>query len=111
MKIRAGQLKDKELDFWVAKALGYPVKWTSRGVQCLGLEHYAYHPSFHWDEGGPIIEDVGINLFKSQIESTEDTKWYAQLGEITLSGSTPLEAAMRVFVTYQLGEAFENNEY
>ncbi len=60
-----------------------------------------FSPSTDWSQGGPIIERESIYLMKVGI-----TQWRADCGP-AVTGPTPLIAAMRAFVTSELGDAVE----
>ena len=60
-----------------------------------------WHPSTDWSQGGPIIEQVRINM-------TERTDhWFADCKGASEVGPTPLIAAMRCFCASRLGDGIE----
>ncbi|OGB26502.1 MAG: hypothetical protein A3I66_21480 [Burkholderiales bacterium RIFCSPLOWO2_02_FULL_57_36] len=105
------------LDYWVAKAEGYKCQvgdptWARPEQGCL-VQTLApnpclvgYRPTTEWRIGGPIVENQAIS-----ISCEPGNAWTAQMPEsgiepsewITAPGATPLEAAMRCYVTFIFG--------
>lgn len=71
------------------------------------------HPySSNWEDGGPIIEKIGIGTAKkggvwiaSLFDDPQDTDDWDYL--VSAEGPTPLIAAMRCYVVSKLGNAVE----
>ena len=65
-----------------------------------------YSPSTDWAQGGPIIEREMIEIGAHEPEGFE---WVARdyWKENTMTGSTPLIAAMRCYVASRLGDDIE----
>lgn len=73
-----------------------------------------YEPSSNWLQGGRIIQSNHITLDITDTAYDDKTDeciklkapvWWSSIGEVTARGSTPLIAAMRCFVAYQLKQA------
>ena len=68
----------------------------------------SWHPSTDWSQGGPIIEREWIELEPWPNQSDEDQRWMAtqyDLSEpISITGPTPLIAAMRCYVASKMGD-------
>ena len=69
-------------------------------------------PSTNWAQGGPIIEREGITIAPHSTENGVITSWKAgrdwPMSHFPFYlGDTPLVAAMRMFVTYKLGDSVE----
>ena len=94
--MNANELNGKALQWAVAKCLGYvgAPNWMVR--QAAGF-------TIDWSEGGPIIHAERITIDASQ----HGTLWVARKGAHEAIGSTPLIAAMRVFVAATLGDNIE----
>ncbi len=93
------QLKDDQLDYWVAKAAGIPTYWQQGQVFYTpgqNLPPRRWNPTRYWSQGGPIIEEQKIDLNWD----TEGTlEWSASIDpDILAHGPTVLEAAMRAYV-------------
>lgn len=78
-------------------------------AKCEGLEAGKFYGlggwSTDWAKGGPIIEKAVICL-----ESNCGIYWWAKFADTSESevdGNTPLEAAMRCYVTSRLGAEVE----
>lgn len=114
MKIKTSELKDKALDWAVAKCEpGALNNWPNY----LRLPEY----STDWSQGGPIIEREGINIFRyNKLSESEPDKWCAHvvvprpnmeggfnMCAIAPDGPTPLIAAMRCYVASKLGDEVE----
>ena len=126
MKIKTSELTDAALDWAVAKCEGIPAeelyiqKWGSRLPPSIYRRNrdedgnldgsYTTGPdllfSRKWEAGGPIIDRMvreGLRLTGYKSLPTDPTSCQAQIGNIVTGGQTPLIAAMRVFVSYKLG--------
>ena len=92
------------------------LNWAvSKIVGDIELNKYASD----WDQGGPIIEQEGIHLrpcYNNGQRNTGHDSWRADLdfkdgvmtlGKFTEYGETALIAAMRCYVTSNLGENVE----
>lgn len=100
MLIKTSTLKDRALDWAVAKSEGY----TGTALESRTGEWYT--PSTDWSQGGPIIEREGIGIYKL------DGAWAAHC-PLRRSGRslhacmdgqpTALVAAMRSYVASKLG--------
>lgn len=73
-----------------------------------------YEPSSNWLQGGWIIQSNRITLDITDTAYDDKTdeciklktpEWWSSIGEVTARGSTPLIAAMRCYVAYQLKQA------
>lgn len=109
--MKTSELTGAALDWAVASCEGWqPEKvsdnqgeywWLFKDSRGMNPKHY--HPSTHWGIGGRIIEREWINL------TNTDEVWTAEIaddvpdGYVTMSGATPLEAAMRCYVASKLG--------
>lgn len=125
MKIKVSEATTDQLDWLVAKCLGwvtYPTdskeqgEWyhTNAAIAPLGYEHNRVHrrnfkPSTDWRQGGPIIEREWIcadrllngQWIAAKQNNTGDSMLFAQ------GGTTPLIAAMRCFCCAKLGYEVE----
>ena len=127
MKIRTAELQGTALDWAVAKAW-WGMERVSLGTFCRGGFFSLFHsrndylgvlvdscpvrPSTSWKDGGPIIEREWITL-----TPTRSGYWGAEIihaipGPLDRyqwlgSGSTPLIAAMRCYVTSKLGDEID----
>ena len=90
------------LDWAVAKCLGYSGEQASDILFC---DSSALAYSTDWAQSGPIIESERINVDPSP-DSPEWYGYYDHSGK-WFSGPTPLVAAMRCYVSYQLGDEVE----
>jgi len=105
------------LDLWVAKALG------DRLARIVGAEEHErcetrfgevwawnrFMPSRAWMDGGPIIERerIAIEVATESVWMAE--KWIGEEGAredkfVSVTGATPLIAAMRCYVESKFGE-------
>jgi hypothetical protein len=99
MKMKTSELTGAALDWAVAKCEGLPV--TEKHYDLRFIDEYPF--STDWAQGGPIIERKGIRIVK-----VAPTVW----GAVYSSGdvgrehfaTTPLIAAMRCYVTNELGD-------
>ena len=135
MKIKTSELIDEKLDWAVSYALGHnPLKdFHSHGMTWRGWwETAAYidtkpneyrripRYSINWAQGGPIIEREKIDVFTSYegsyIEGADagSTGWASRrntkggpINPKRYLGPTPLIAAMRCYVTSELGDEVE----
>lgn len=111
MKIKTSELTGARLDWMVAKAYYDDRRIeshdTSSAVQVetqpgsgdrYGIGWYSFRPSTNWAQGGPIIERERMHLYAGP-------QWTAAIrpGQFVY-GPTPLIAAMRCFVSSNLGD-------
>jgi hypothetical protein len=97
MKTR--ELTGAALDWAVAKAEGLTYWDDDRLCFANELHGEDFEPSTNWAQGGAIIERERICL----IDQGGDY-WRAMCGWKESFGDTPLIAAMRVYVAFQLGD-------
>lgn len=105
--MKVSEMEGAALDRLVAQAEGIEVKYSTteqywRVVSEPGNLHWEPHRD--WAQAGPIIEREAISLIAPKIGDL----WQADCGDsvetqISCNGRTPLEAAMRVFVSARLG--------
>lgn len=103
--MKTSELSIAALDWAVAKAEGFEVKWDAERKMLLSsIGFFVYAPSADWSVGGAIIEREKIS-----IEATRDHLWTATIWNgtnpqfYTATGNTPLIAAMRCYVASKLG--------
>jgi hypothetical protein len=107
VQMQTAELEGAQLDRWVAKAEGLDVKYSTT-EQYWRIDdnpdniHWAPHAD--WSQAGPIIERESISLLAPKMGHL----WEASYGDTVetqalCNGKTPLEAAMRVFVSIRLG--------
>ena len=131
MKIKTSEATEIQLDYLVAKALGYTdypddslehgtIWHTDPELTPFGrfIEKRRFHPSTNWSQGGPIIEREKITISALYDQANPPSPEYA-LGEWGAyipcgvqsigisSGPTPLIAAMRCLVASKLGDEVE----
>ena len=122
---KVSRLEGAELDYWVARALGFNAVICTQQNQetfsradavegCLyirlGGPETKYSPSRRWNEAGPIIEREGITLI--HFVSGDSSSWGAEYGRAHYcdtvgtewNAAKPLIAAMRCFVASKFGE-------
>lgn len=118
MKIKTSELKDKALDYVVAKIeSGIEPEyfngsvWITTGGSFARVRRNVFEPSTKWSQGGPIIEREGGFHLKIWLESRPNTKCEAHIhnydGDWIQFGPTPLIAAMRCFCASRLGDEVE----
>ena len=110
--MKVSELEGAELDYWVAKALGWtPDPDMSPESYTEGYWHgtsdfyakYEWKPSTNWNQGGPLIEKFYICLDYDFCGT-----WIAAIPEKPNKyGPTPLIAAMRALVASKFGEEVE----
>lgn len=128
MKIKTSELSGIRLDYAVALAEGaanlrhdtVASWWLTLNGQDITLNSgwaQSYQPSTDWNQGGPIIEREGIDVyctFKGN-PNHRDVAWrrstwrakYHHESRPASIASTPLIAAMRCYVTSKLGDEIE----
>jgi len=114
--MKTSELTGAALDWAVAKAEGWIDNYNSWLYEAT-LEEIAdgsYHPSEHWDAGGPIIEREKITLdYFGDGGHEHGGEWLGQTwdqnGNLVSEemGDTLLIAAMRCFVAFRLGDEVE----
>lgn len=107
--MRVSELSGKQLDFWVAKALG----WNPDAFTMGGIDEIPANPglpySRDWSLGGRIIESDRIAIYFDGAEWRAGFDLAAGDGpgiymDRAQWGATPLLAAMRAFVTSKFGD-------
>jgi hypothetical protein len=129
--MKVSDMSGETLDYWVARANG----WTRKAgawVDSQGVEQYApaacYDPSHAWELAGPIIERERIGMFEGAEWPEPGTPpaqwiWYAcvegspdygpnleSYDHPTVSGPSPLVAAMRAFVASKFGDTVPDEQ-
>ena len=115
MKVQTNQLSGMALDYAVAIAQGYtdigwymPTRHNDRGHIEVRFNPSVkwrdrYDPTQNWFYGGPIIEREWISIYHVGV-----SYWKADRAGLDLGvGSTALEAAMRCYVSFKLGDSVE----
>jgi phage terminase large subunit-like protein len=111
--MKTNQLTGAALDWAVAICEGHKVNVGFRNLTYIPKGKrtlYNYSPSTNWAQGGPIIEIMGMGITRTN--KTNEEPWAACVAQypsadIYLHGATPLEAAMRCYVAYRLGDEVE----
>ncbi|WP_186140063.1 phage protein NinX family protein [Burkholderia gladioli] len=121
--MKVADLAGAELDYWVARAEGYPLScdWSQGDYILIGtgagdLEQFA--PSTDWADGGPIIgrEQISIWRYDWTVSDPINT-WFAATNGVhgwddgsivgvgkESCGETALIAAMRAYVASRFGD-------
>lgn len=126
MKIKVSGATNLHLNWLVAQCLGHTpdsylnsaivvkdVKGKATGIQIPGIRDYVWFaPATNWAQGGPIIEQNGLELSVHVIHNGVITSWASEKDwpsttEKSACGPTPLVAAMRCFVVSHLGNEVE----
>jgi hypothetical protein len=105
--MKTNQLTGAALDWAVAICEGHKVNVGFRNLTYIPKGKrtlYNYSPSTNWAQGGPIIERTGMHI--SRTNKTDKEPW-AACATYWIDGATPLEAAMRCYVAYRLGDEVE----
>ena len=99
--MKTNELSGTDLDWAVARAEEQPHRIVSGLVFIPGGDNW--NPSSNWAQGGPIIERerIGIEIHPG-CES-----WISFCRGVIFTGSTPLIAAMRCYVSSKLGDEVE----
>ena len=105
MKIKTSELTGAALDWAVAKCEGFKPH-AAASLAIMG----DYSPSTNWAQGGPIIEREGIDLYFNVYGTPK--QWKANYQKTQAMNDmcfapTPLEAAMRSYVSNKLGNEVE----
>jgi hypothetical protein len=116
--LNTSELTGAALDWAVAKCEGKSVETNDDWVIDIALDTILisdsrFQPSSDWAKAGPIIHREGILMGPSPFPGEPyaacvGSEW--DTGAFTQSGSTPLIAAMRCFVTSKLGPQIEVEE-
>lgn len=125
VEVKTSELIGPALDWAVAHIEGYTL--TTDGISMLvkkgdkllmlgGKDAIGYSPSTRWDQGGPLIEEHGIEVFCNvSAEQAARFKeaypdWRACMNRgrsVHFHGRTPLIAAMRCLVAAKLGDTVQ----
>jgi hypothetical protein len=95
--MKTNELTGAALDWAVAKCQGT--------LHDDGSVSDYFQPSVDWEQGGAIIESEIIGLDYDAAEGWQARDFDTQ--QITATGKTPLEAAMRCYVASKLGNEVE----
>ena len=118
MKVKVSELTGAALDWVVAVCKNLeihpPQKDMKIAVRNVEWEPWwVFTPSTNWAQGGPILEREGISISSPRPEE-DDRDWQARALSVSSfmsreykKGDTPLEAAMRCYVTSKLGDEVE----
>lgn len=129
--VKVSELRDAELDYFVALAEGVPkdqleissIMTSGQRLDCIkkdegGFGWEGYMPSKRWEDGGPLLEKYelgcafdrpGVWLAVRATGPNYDTSLWAMLrseGQET-EGSTALEAICRAVVKAKFGDEVE----
>lgn len=107
MKIKISEATNHQIDYLVAKCLGYSdYRFDGKHGRVSTGQHF--DPSTYWEQGGPIIDRLDGFELKIWLESKQNSKCEAHIhnhkGDWIAFGPTPLIAAMRCFVASKLGD-------
>ncbi|NKI68944.1 DUF2591 domain-containing protein [Collimonas pratensis] len=115
--MKTADLIGAPLDYWVAQierqtGVKIYISYKNGIPQCVNRgcgEEKWFCPSISWEQGGPIIERHGIETWPDSALDMKDPipgVWYAALRGIEhpSGASTPLVAAMRVYVAHVYGD-------
>lgn len=99
-------LTAEQLDHWVAMAQGLETFTGDDGQLYYQPGHNLpprrWNPTRYWSQGGPIIEQLHIDL---NWDTEGTTEWSASIEpDVLCHGHSLLEAAMRAFVTLTYGD-------
>ena len=106
--MKTNELTGAALDWAVAKCENYPMGiWYDEDELPMVREDETseYKPSTDWKQGGAIIESEIIGLDYDATDGWQARDFDTQ--QITATGRTPLEAAMRCYVASKLGNEVE----
>ena len=104
--MKTSELTGNALDWAVAKCEGIGLGPRGSVVYYFEGDPAMWQPSSNWKQGGPIIEREMIEIGAHEPEGFE---WVARdyWRETTMTGPTPLIAAMRAYVASKLGDDIE----
>lgn len=117
MKIKVSEATEIQIDWLVAKCLGYtcyehdPIdgkvfRKTPEGFTAdLRIEDNSF--CYDWAQGGPIIEREKVGTWPAERIDKEGLWGARMLNTYINYGPTPLIAAMRCYVVSKLGEEVE----
>ncbi len=96
--MKTSELQGAALDWAVHTAQGLSDEYCVVVDNIYGPQWRGPEYSTSWQEGGPLIEREGIDIYQSGV-------WVAEMDcKHTTEGPTPLIAAMRCFVASRLGD-------
>lgn len=116
MKIQTKELTGTALDWAVAIAAKMSVEIRPAGkcgrpLYVLAAEQdctpWIWYPSESWHHGGPIIEreHIALDYYHTPVHPDVQPRWEARHGSGVFEyGPTKLIAAMRCYVTSELGD-------
>ena len=115
MKIKTSELKDRALDYVVAKIeSGIEPEyfndciWITTGSFFTRVRRNVFEPSTNWSQGGPIIERERISVVDVDgYDFWKADKLNKEAIPVISYGPTPLIAAMRCYVASKLGDEVE----
>jgi hypothetical protein len=95
--MKTSELTGHALDWAVAMCEGIDHDTAAMNIMFGDDNDWFLAFSTDWAQGGPIIEQEGIDIYQSGV-------WVAEMdGKHTTEGPTPLIAAMRCYVASKLG--------
>lgn len=111
--MKVADLAGAQLDYWVARAEGYPLScdWDQGDYILIGtgagdLEQFA--PSTNWADGGPIIQRALISILHGPVDDPHGGDYWTGFirpsDDEGYDGQTPLIAAMRAYVASKFGD-------
>ena len=106
--MKTSELTGYLLDWAVGKCEGLTIEsdWWDWDRLCFVDEfNVDFEPTDNWMQGGAIIEREIIGLDYDAAEGWQARDFDTQ--QITATGKTPLEAAMRCYVASKLGDQVE----
>lgn len=114
-EVKTSELKDKALDYVVAKIeSGIEPEyfngcvWITTGNFFARVRRNVFEPSTNWSQGGPIIERERISVVDvNGYDFWKADKLNKEAIPVISYGPTPLIAAMRCYVASKLGDAVE----
>lgn len=111
--MKTSEITGAALDWAVAKCEGIEVKRGASGILYYAHFPKEFSPSTNWAQGGTILEREGISVQTDPTDPENPIQglWSAYFraflfdddGGCFCNGMTPLEAAMRCYVTISLG--------
>lgn len=105
--MKVSELEGASLDQWVARAEGIDVRYSTVEQYWRILDtpdNLIWEPHSDWSQAGPIIEREAISLIAPRIGQRWEANYGASIeNQVVCDGKTPLEAAMRVYVTTKFG--------
>ena len=121
--MKTSELTGAALDWAVAKcefptALDADIGVWVQPLPCDDPDDFKFQPSTNWAQGGPIIENEGIDVHRVTSALWSASWWANNSGmaknpaqrfkhNVRTDGPTPLIAAMRCYVASQLGDEVE----